>query len=68
MTRTLEQNAADLEIAKMRLDQARDKLCDAISIGDDDAMDRIEKVHAAAIQDYRDLMSERAFMNRHEYA
>lgn len=68
MTRTKAQNASDMEIAKMRMDQARDKLCDAIIAGNEDAQYRLEKVHAASIADYRDLKSERAFMDRHNYA
>lgn len=68
MTRTITQNAADLEIAKMRMDQARDKLADAIIAGNYAAQPRLEKIHAAAIADYRDLKQERAFMNRHDYA
>lgn len=68
MTRTIAQNEADLEIAKMRMDQARDRLVDAIIVGDLAAQERIEKVHAAAIADYRDLKAERAFMDRNCYA
>lgn len=68
MTRTLAQNAADMEIAKMRMDQARDKLADAIIAGNTDAQPRLEKVHAASIADYYDLKQERAFMDRHDYA
>ena len=59
MTRTAEQNANDLEIARMRMDQARDKLCDAVIAGNEAEMTRLEKVHAAAIADYRDLQAER---------
>ena len=68
MTRTLEQNAANLEIAKMRMDQARDRLADAIIAGDDVSQPRLEKVHAAAIQDFYNLKQERAFMQRNDYA
>ena len=68
MTRTLAQNASDMEIAKMRMDQARDKLADAVIAGDADALPRLEMVHAAAIADYYDLKKERAFMDRHQYA
>lgn len=68
MTRTIEQNAADLEIAEMRMDQARDRLADAIIAGDDVLQPRLEKVHAAAIQDFRDLKQECAFMQRNDYA
>jgi len=63
MARTIEQNAADLEIAIMRMDQARDRLADAVIAGDEAAMSRLEKVHAAAIADYRDLRAERRFMD-----
>jgi hypothetical protein len=68
MTRTIEQNAADMEIALMRMNQARDKLADAVIAGDEAAMDRLEKVHAAAIWDFRDLRAERRYMERHNYA
>ena len=68
MTRTLAQNAADMEIARMRMDQARDRLADAVIAGNHAAMPRLEKVHAAAIQDWCDLKQERAFMDRHDYA
>ena len=68
MTRTLAQNASDMKIAKMRMDQARDKLADAVIAGKSDAMPRLERVHAAAIADYCDLKKERAFMERHDYA
>ena len=68
MTRTIAQNTADIEIALMRMNQARDKLADAIIAGDYKAESRLEKVHAASIQDYRDLKQERAFMVRHDYA
>jgi len=68
ITRTLAQNAADMEIAKMRMDQARDKLADAIVAGERAAQPRLEKIHAAAIADYFDLKQERAFMQRHDYA
>ena len=64
MTRTIEQNTAAMEIAKMRMDQARDKLADAVIAGNHDAQPRLEKVHAAAIADYYDLKQERAFMER----
>ena len=64
MTRTLEQNATDLEIALMRMNQARDKLVDAIMAGDIEAEHRLENVHAAAIADYRDLRAERCYMER----
>ena len=57
MTRTIEQNAADLEIALMRMDQARDSLADAIIAGQSNT-DRLEKVHAAAIADYKELKKE----------
>tara|TARA_R110000868_G_scaffold364634_1_gene627511 strand:- start:668 stop:865 length:198 start_codon:yes stop_codon:yes gene_type:complete len=57
MTRTIEQNAADLEIALMRMDQARDRLADAIIAGQSNT-DRLEKVHASAIADYKELRKE----------
>ena len=68
MARTIEQNAADLEIAVMRMEQARDKLADAVIAGDEASMGRLEKVHAAAIWDYRDLRAEQRYMQRHAYA
>lgn len=61
MTRTIEQNAADLEIARMRMDQARDKLADAIIAGQSNT-DRLEMVHAATIADYKDLMAESRYL------
>ena len=61
MTRTIEQNAADLEIARMRMDQARDKLDDAIIAGQSNT-DRLEMVHAVAIADYKDLMAESSYL------
>lgn len=61
MTRTIEQNAADLEIARMRMDQARDRLTDAIISGQV-STDRLEMVHAAAIADYKDLMAESRYL------
>ena len=63
MTRTIEQNTADLEIARMRMDQARDRLTDAIIAGQSNT-DRLEMVHAAAIADYKDLMAEMRYMMR----
>ena len=60
---TIEQNAADLEIARMRMDQARDRLADAIIAGQSNT-ERLEKVHAAAIWDYKDLMAERPYIQR----
>jgi len=57
MTRTIEQNAADLEIALMRMDQARDRLADAIIAGQSNT-DRLENVHASAIADYKELKKE----------
>jgi hypothetical protein len=39
-------------------------LADAIIAGDDVAMCRLEKVHAAAICDFRDLRAERRYMDR----
>ena len=61
MTRTIQQNAADLEIARMRMDQARDRLCDAIIAGHSNT-ERLEKVHAAAIADYKDLAAEARYL------
>ena len=63
MTRTIEQNAADLEIARMRMDQARDRLMDAINAGQANT-DRLEMVYVAAIADYKDLMAEMRYMMR----
>ena len=63
MTRTIDQNAADLEIARMRMDQARDNLTDAIIAGQSNT-DRLEMVHAAAIADYKDLMAEYRYLTR----
>ena len=63
MTRTIEQNAADLEIARMRMDQARDRLADAIIAGQTNT-DRLEMVHAAAIADYKDLLAEARYLDR----
>jgi hypothetical protein len=68
MTRKIAQNIADLEISRMRMDQARDRLADAVIAGNHDSQPRLEMVHAASIEDYRDLMQERAFMDRHDYA
>jgi hypothetical protein len=65
MARTIEQNAADMEIALMRMNQARDKLADAVIAGDNAAIERLEKVHAAAIWDFRDLRAERRYMDRY---
>jgi hypothetical protein len=65
MARTIEQNAADMEIAVMRMGQARDKLADAVIAGDEIAIERLEKVHAAAIWDFRDLRAERRYMERY---
>jgi hypothetical protein len=63
MTRTIEQNSVDLEIARMRMDQARDRLTDAIIAGQSNT-DRLEKVHAAAIADFKDLMAENRYLMR----
>jgi hypothetical protein len=65
MSRTIEQNAAELEIAIMRMNQARDKLADAVVAGDEVAMERLEKVHAAAIWDFRDLRAERRYLEKY---
>jgi hypothetical protein len=43
MARTIEQNAADMEIALMRMNQARDKLADAVIAGDNAAIDSAEQ-------------------------
>jgi hypothetical protein len=63
MTRTIEQNAADLEIARMRMDQARDRLTDAIIAGQANTA-RLETAHAAAIADYKDLAAEARYLAR----
>ena len=63
MTRTPEQNAADLEIARMRMDQARDRLTDAIIAGHANT-ERLELVHEAAIADYKALLAEAHYMAR----
>lgn len=60
MNRTIEQIAADMEIAKMRLDQARAKLNEAVLAGNTEAQARLEKVEAAATADYAELKQERA--------
>jgi uncharacterized protein YhfF len=57
MTRTLAQNSADLQIARTRINQASDKLCDAVIAGNKAAIASLEKVHAAAIADYKELRS-----------
>lgn len=57
MIRTIEQISSDIEIARMRMDQARDRIVDAIVSGQSNT-DRLELVHAAAIQDWKDLISE----------
>ena len=62
MTRTPEQNAAEIEIARMRLDQARDRLTHAIISGR--AIERLEMVHEAAMADYKDLLAESRYMAR----
>ena len=64
MGRTIAQNAADTEIALMRMGQARDKLVDAIIAGDLVAEARLDRVHAAAIADYKDLRAERRYLVR----
>jgi hypothetical protein len=63
MNRTIEQNAADLEIARMRMDQARDRLVEAIIAGQANT-ERLEDVHAAAIADYKDLRAEARYLSR----
>ena len=64
MTRTTGQIAADMAIAKMRLDQARAKLNEAALAGNMEAQARLEKVEAAAAADYAELKQERAAHNR----
>lgn len=64
MTRSIEQIAAELEIAKMRLDQAQAKLNEAALAGNKKAQARLEKVEAAAAADYAELKQERAAHNR----
>lgn len=64
MTRSIEQIAADMEIAKMRLDQARAKLNEAVLAGNSAAQSRLEKVEAAAVADCANLQQERAAHNR----
>ena len=56
MIRTIEQNKADLEIARMRLDQAQEKLSDAVLSGNEQAVDRMHKVYNAAKDDYNEIM------------
>lgn len=60
MTRSIEQIAADMKIAKMRLDQARAKLNEAVLAENTAAQSRLEKVEAAAAADYAELKQERA--------
>jgi len=55
MIRTIAQLENDMDIARMRMDQARDKLCDAISVGNGPEEIRLEMVHAAAISDFMEL-------------
>jgi len=62
MTRTVAQIENDMEIARMRMDQARDKLCEVIAAGKNSEETRIEKVHAASIADFNELKAERAQM------
>jgi hypothetical protein len=64
MARTIDQNAADMEIALMRMNQARDKLADAVIAENRAAEERLEKVHAAAIADYKDLRAERRYLEK----
>lgn len=47
----------------MRLNQARNRLADAISAGQTNT-DRLEMVQAAAIADYKDLVAEARHLNR----
>ena len=60
MTYTIAQIDNALEIAKMRMDQARDKLCDAIVAGNNSEEARLELVHAASVADFKDLKADRA--------
>jgi len=62
MNRSIAQNDSEMEIARMRMDQARDKLCEAIISGNCVEENRLEKIHAAAIADFKELKSERAVM------
>jgi len=55
MIRTIAQIENDMEIARMRMDQARDKLCEVIMVGTPMEQTRLEMVHAAAIEDYMNL-------------
>jgi len=55
MIRTIAQIENDMEIARMRMDQARDKLCEVIMSGTPMEQTRLEMVHAAAIEDYMNL-------------
>ena len=55
MIRTIAQIENEMEIARMRMDQARDKLCEAIMAGNSPEETRLEMVHAAAIEDFMDL-------------
>jgi len=62
MTRTILQIENEMEIARMRMDHARDKLCEMIMAGNASEEARLEMVHAAAIEDYMDLKTCRAKM------
>jgi len=55
MTRTISQIENEMEIARMRMDHARDKLCEVIMAGNASEEARLEMVHAAAIEDYMGL-------------
>ena len=55
MIRAIAQIENDMEIARMRMDQARDKLCEVIMAGSASDEARLEMVHAAAIEDYMNL-------------
>jgi hypothetical protein len=59
MNRTVAQIENDMDIARMRMDQARDKLCEAIMAGNGLEESRLEMVHAAAISDFKELKHER---------
>ena len=64
MNRTIQQNTCDLDVAVIRMNQARDKLVDAIIAGDAVSELRLDKVFEAAFADYKDLQAERRFMDR----
>ena len=55
MIQTIAQIKNDMEIARMRLDQSRAKLCEAIMAGDATGEARLDMVYASAISDYMNL-------------